>query len=97
MVKTVRQACDGRIEPMRACVLGENGLVVLTSACKQRSYSRSSYALPDIAREVYQTGRSVALRLRQADVGSHRERNEQKSNREILPNAHPRGSTKADE
>src|SRR5690349_9367357 len=97
MCQTIRQACDGRIEPMRACVLGENGLMVLTSTSKQRSHSRGSYALPDIAREVYQAGRSVAFRLRQPDIGSHRERNEQKSNREILPNPHPRSRTKADE
>jgi hypothetical protein len=50
MRQTARQACDGLIESIRPCVLDENGLVVLTSARKQRGHSRGSNALPDMRR-----------------------------------------------
>ena len=75
MCQTAGQACDGRIEARGARVLGQDGLMVLASSRNQRSHSRSSYALPDVAHEVHQTGGSVGFFRRQADIGSHRERN----------------------
>ena len=97
MCQTVRQACDGCIKTRRARVLGQDGLMVLTSARNQSGHSRGSYALPDVARKVDQTGSSVAFFLRHTDIRSHRERDEQERNRQILPDANPRGSLKADE
>src|SRR5258708_3919344 len=97
MCQTARQARDGRVKANGPRVLGQDGLMVLASARNQTSYSGSSYALPDVAHEVDQTGSSVAFRLWQTDIGGHRGRDEQKSNGRLLQNAHPRGSMKPDE
>src|SRR5882724_2644107 len=97
MLETARQACEDRSEPGRVRVHGKNRLMILTAAGKQRSHSRGSYALPDIAREIDQTGSSIAFFRGHTHIRSHGKWNEQKSNRQILPNSHPCGRLKADE
>src|SRR5207244_12955345 len=94
MCQTGRYRRDCRMKARSPRVFGQYGLMVLTSACNQRSYGRRAYALPDVTHEVHQAGRSIAFLLWKANVAGSREGNEQKSDRQVTHNANPHSGPK---
>src|SRR4029077_6514451 len=94
MCETVRQAGDRRVETGGPSIFSQYGLMVLTSACDQRSHSRCAYALSHVPHEVHQARRSVAFFFRKANVPGSRERHEQKPDRQVAHNTNPHSGPK---